>query len=347
MPPVDPWNGASPKAKTPLTFAQVDTIRERFSDLNPYDRAAVPDVLKLETQAHCYAISAKRYALYSLDDHGDPVFVHDDKLSKHGLGHFLNPANPGSDGQAWIKDLWRMIISKAHGRATEPPEWMYRPTMVRTTITSPAVLRAFRRLNEGRTYAESMKPFNFVMSVAGAKPPAGVPMGEPFRLVGPFESDPRKWEGRTYIDVHHPGAGPYPLTTKDGRPGMARADTFAEVLAKYETHPEAKSLGPNGEPCGRATVGLLQRRPVIVGKIDLIGKESNRLEERSRGEAPVNDRDERITTYDDHDEWYRVTVPRLREIGVKAVAQAVGMSELNRPGFDGGFSVWVSHAASG
>ncbi len=101
---------------------------------------------------------------------------------------------------------------------------------------------------------------------------------------------------------------------------MARVDTFADVLAKYETHPEAKSLGPDGEPCGRATVGLLRRRPVTVGTIVLIGKESNRLEERSRGELTVDDLDERITTYEDHDEWYRVVVP-AREMGAKEVAR--------------------------
>ena len=99
------------------------------------------------------------------------------------------------------------------------------------------------------------------------------------------------------------------------------------MLAKYETHPESKSLGPDGRCCGRATVGLLQRRPVTVGKIVLIGKESNRLEERSRGELTVGDPDERIITYDDHDEWYRVVRPQLRDIGVRRVAQAVGMSE--------------------
>jgi len=108
---------------------------------------------------------------------------------------------------------------------------------------------------------------------------------------------------------------------------MARVDTFADVLAKYETHPESKSLGPDGQTCDRGTVGLLQRRPVTVGKIVLIGKESNRLEERSRGELTTDDLDERLTTYDDHDEWYRVMLPQLREIGVKDVAEAVGMSE--------------------
>ena len=35
-------------AATVLSYAEVDTIRERFNDLNPYNRDQVPDVLKLE-----------------------------------------------------------------------------------------------------------------------------------------------------------------------------------------------------------------------------------------------------------------------------------------------------------
>ena len=64
-----------------------------------------------------------------------------------------------------------------------------------------------------------------------------------------------------------------------------------------------------------------------MGAITLIGKESNRLEERSRGELTVDDLDERITTYDDHDEWYRIVLPRLRQIGIKRAAGALGVSE--------------------
>ena len=186
------------------------------------------------------------------------------------------------------------------------------------------VLRAFRHLNEGRTYADQIKPFNFVLTAAGAKPPASVPWVSPSGWWRRLSRIPRRGRALDWIDVHHPEAGPYPITTRDGRPGMARVDTFADVLAKYETHPESKSLGPDGRPCGRGTVGLLRRRPVTVGKITLIGKESNRLEERSRGELTVDDLDERITTYDDHDEWYRVVLPRLRELGVEAVAEAMG-----------------------
>ena len=74
-------------------------------------------------------------------------------------------------------------------------------------------------------------------------------------------------------------------------------------------------------------MGLLRRRPITVGKILLIGKESNRLDERSRGELTADDVDERITIYEDHDEWYRVVVPRLREIGATKVAEILGMTE--------------------
>jgi hypothetical protein len=219
------------------------------------------------------SVSAKRYALYTLDDDGEPVFDPDHPPSEHGLGHFLNPTDPESPDRSWIKEFWRIIVRKAHGKETVPPPWFSRPTMVRTTVTSTAVRRAFRRLNESRPYAEQIKPFDFLLTAAGAKAPAGVPEGRPFRLVAPYETEPDKWEHGEWTDVHHPESGTYQITTRDGWPGMARGDTFRDVLAKYEGHPEAKSLGPDGLPCDRATVGLLQRRPVTVGTITLIGKE--------------------------------------------------------------------------
>jgi len=173
--------------------------------------------------------------------------------SEHGLGHFLNPSDPGSEDRDWIKEIWRIIIGRVHDdEAISVPSWLSRPTMVRTTVTSSSVRRAFRRLNDGRPYAEQIKPFNFLLTAAGAKAPAGVPEGQPFRLVAPHETDPDKWERGKWIDVHHPDSGTYRITTRDGRPAMARVDTFAHVLAKYETHPEAKSLGPDGKVCDRS-----------------------------------------------------------------------------------------------
>ena len=87
-----------------------------------------------------------------------------------------------------------------------------------------------------------------------------------------------------------------------------------------------EATGPDGQPCGRGTAGLLQRRPVKVGRIVLIGKESNRIEERSSGELTADDVVELVTTYDDHDEWYRLQVPRLGSLDLGVLVAATGVS---------------------
>ena len=78
---------------------------------------------------------------------------------------------------------------------------------------------------------------------------------------------------------------------------------------------------------GRRDVGVLQRRPVIAGEIKLIGKESNRLEDRFTGLLTIDELDERLTVYHDEDGWRRFTLPKLKAIGSRKVAEAVGMSE--------------------
>jgi hypothetical protein len=49
------------------------------------------------------------------------------------------------------------------------------------------------------------------------------------------------------------------------------------LLDSYQSHPEAKSLGPDGKPCGSETRGLLQRAHVIANWPPIyIGKESDK-----------------------------------------------------------------------
>jgi hypothetical protein len=62
-----------------LSFREVDAIRARFNQLNPYDSALVPSPWKVEADSmnrplHSYAISAKRYCLYR-DQDGRPELV--------------------------------------------------------------------------------------------------------------------------------------------------------------------------------------------------------------------------------------------------------------------------------
>ena len=69
------------------------------------------------------------------------------------------------------------------------------------------------------------------------------------------------------------------------------------------------------------------RRPVTAGEIKLVGKESNRLEDRFTGLLTIDELDERLTVYHDNDGWRRRTLPKLQAMGSKKVAEAVGMSE--------------------
>jgi hypothetical protein len=81
---------------------RVENIRQWFTPLNPYSSGG--PLLKIEDANYrlargkttkdleplfCYAISAKRYALFNLDRHSRPIIR---KASGHGLGH-LRPPN--------------------------------------------------------------------------------------------------------------------------------------------------------------------------------------------------------------------------------------------------------------
>jgi hypothetical protein len=105
-----------------LSFAEVDAIIDRFAALNPYNPELIEgSILELEEwnldpatderlQLYCYAISAKRYALYNLGATGAPVIR---KPSEHGLGHLLNPIDPDADNRNLAKAVWQQIVEDA------------------------------------------------------------------------------------------------------------------------------------------------------------------------------------------------------------------------------------------
>lgn len=97
------------------------------------------------------------------------------------------------------------------------------------------------------------------------------------------------------FSVTEPPVGPYRIVIAHGdeRDAMrAHAEvlvkTYRDVLGEYRTHPESKSLGPDGQPCNRATAGLLRRRPVKAAAIHHIGKESNKSRRRSPGSSATS-----------------------------------------------------------
>lgn len=157
----------------------------------------------------------------------------------------------------------------------------------------------------------------------------GYPSGvEPqrFQAIAPWSNDPSEHMDLPWIDKAR--GKPVRITTDGptGGAGVARVKTFGELARAYGVHPEPKSLGPDGRPCGRGTVGLLSRRPVIATRIVHIGKESNELEELEAG--AVHDSGEVLLQYVSPrwDPWERIMRATLRTFGASVVADRSGMS---------------------
>jgi hypothetical protein len=150
-----------------------------------------------------------------------------------------------------------------------------------------------------------------------------------FQLVAPYESSASKWLHLTWIDRYSGARYRISTTIDTGGPGVARVQTYRDVLADYRYHPEAKSAGPHGRLYTRQTVGLLGRRVVrsIPELTTHVGKESNRLEEVEVGleHDPVVIYTE--YRYPDRDPWRTEVLPVLRQMPQQELAEAAGMSE--------------------
>jgi hypothetical protein len=289
---------------------RVKNICGWFTPLNPYERE--PDkppvsILEIEDQnfstvegkekelepLFCFAISAKRYALFNLD--GPKPIIR--KASAHGLGHFAAPYGKEEEARGdrdsgvrrWEEDVWKQVISAALSERPGEVNYafrreMHRPARSRYGATRPAVLNWFKRYNQGRPYAEQVKPFNFLLTFFTRRQ-EGIAVEDPahdfdpklgeIRPVAPFEKDSEKALKRIF-DRNSDSLEPVPQEI---------LRTVSDVLRDYHRQPEYKFLrgGWNEE-------GILGRRHVFADTIEDIGKESDGWEEdkaRSEDEATV------------------------------------------------------------
>lgn len=317
-----------------LSREQVERIRERFEALNPYDRAVVPgSILKLEPVnfapdgaprvVYAFAISAKRYALFTRWPGGEVEVV---AAKEHGLGHLRNPTDITAENRKWIETLWTALIREALGEPFELPAWASRPAVSRVTVSTPDVLATFRVLNDGLPYAAQIKPTNFGLSVTLAATSAPVEIDpERFHLLGPFESDPAQWGMMPWYDKY--SGRSYRIGVGRDIPADAiQVKSFGDVVDEYRVHPEPKSLGPDGTPCHRGTVGLLRRRPVYAAGVVYLGKESNRYEEVQLGLVHRLADVQQAYPHPTASSWAVLVVPVLQLMPKKALARAVGIS---------------------
>ena len=333
-----------------LAWSEVDEVLAVLNDLNPYDRSAVPSLIKLEPQnfsgddptrpeeLRCLATSSKRYVLFN-DGPDGPVIR---KPSVHGLGMFRSPlrqpdtddgrSDDGDHWPKWVEIVWQRIIAEAQGRDPgAEPDWFGLPAVSQLPISSPHVLRPFREMNKGKPYAAQVKPFGFMLigHVGPLCPlPAGLEAGK-VTAVAPYTTDPTAllslpWRNR--LDGQRIGV----TTRPGGEPGKVRLKTYGDIVNEYRLHPEAKSGDPRGGFGRRGSVGVLPRLTVrAVGLPVHIGKESNRLEEVQDG--LVSDPDEVYVEYHDERREWEAALPALRALrddrGWRYLAQVSGLSE--------------------
>ncbi len=286
-------------------FSQrVEQVVDWFVPLNPYEKPG--SILKIEDvnfaldedgkasdrlePLFCFAISAKRYALFNLDSEGLPILR---KASAHGLGHLLAPYReaeappqiplPRSSLSEigvgrWQYDLWFEIVRAALAGHADQVSLDYHPALSRPAasrfgITSPRLERWMRFGNARHAYPERARPFGFMLTFSP-------------RIAAPTASDgvvarrgrPRKIQQPKPIasfnrDIAKAADGAFDRET--GAPvGADILKTYAEALAQYHLHPEDKFLAGDFMDSGRT-----ERRHVTASWVQLIGKEANKWEE--------------------------------------------------------------------
>ena len=277
---------AVPQQIRALSWQEVEAIEQAFESLSPYDREAAPgSILKIEDvnfrdgrqiQLHVLVAGTKRYAVFERLPNDDLRIT--DQYSQHGLGHVVSPTEIRSGEDDWRRRVWDYIVRRELGLPANLPEWADLPAVGRHAITTWHLMRPFERFNRGKPYKAQVKPFNFMLT-AQHDPFAASRFKDGLRLIGPFEPDPRQWLKMKWLNLHggevlRLSRGPY--VAKD----EVRYQSYGDLIAAHPYHRETKRTGPDGLPCEERTKGVLGRRIVRPLRMDRIGKEADRHEER-------------------------------------------------------------------
>ncbi len=261
-----------------LSWAEVQSIIDRFDRLNPYDRRYIKgsilslvkanhvdsDSSKPRRQLYGYSVSSKRYAIYEKTGH-DGIRVVEPKA--HGLGYLAAPKEKkeGEEGN-WIAEAWDWLLRSELGLKCTAPSWLDVPAMMPIVISTPNILQ---RLDP--------RPFSFLLlpqvDSAGGHP-TDVDNSR-FTLITSYTSKRSEWLQSECVNIFDGKV--YQLALEQ----TAKLDkviprTYAQVLYLYTKHPEAKSLAPDGSPCACDTRGLLKRSSVVAVSRRYVGKETDR-----------------------------------------------------------------------
>jgi hypothetical protein len=265
-----------------LERTAIAEIIDKFDRLNPYDRNLVPHMLKDEypdkPDLRCFAISAKRYALYRIPPGVDIEIV---KASESGLGGIIGRTEKENTAEL-ARAVWLEILSVelrdkynlSESSRSECRDKFEIPVRRKLPLSQPRILRnkGFRKFNKQRKYSAQIKPFGFIQALVPAYSAKDV------QPIAPFESDARRSRDLPWVDLHT-GAEIVVDWTGAGHAGTVPAMTLAEYIERYRNHPEAKAADQHGNPSSPSTKGVLHRLQIVGDAPVRIGKEVDRLEE--------------------------------------------------------------------
>lgn len=280
------------------------------------------DVKKPFRQLFGYAISAKRYALYSCPENEICI----EKASGHGLGYLFPPKETKRDKQRdeeevpdWIKEAWGHLLRRELALPLKEPSWLDLPAMMGMVLTTPDILKNRR--------PEWLGPFNFFLFPIIPEKLGGYPAGfdkSNFFFITPMESNRKRWRSLMGINLFDRRTYQISMPPSEAQ-GRVVPDSFRIILNRYSKKKEAKSLGPDGLPCTETTRGLLKRTRIIARRIIPVGKETDRKWEHGGHPSML---DPRIHVHEtegkmcladpaDRKRWSKIAVTKLiRESGL-------------------------------
>jgi DNA polymerase type B, organellar and viral len=267
-----------------LSDHDVKEIVTKFNRLNPYDDAVVPSLLKLEYEGlpslRCWAVSAKRYVLFTRDDRDRLRIV---KASESGLGAALGRTESETIAKLarrmWLGILVRELRIRHEGITKQRLDRLTDfnlPMRRALPIAKPHVYsaRGFKILNRRVSYDFKIKPFSFLQAVT----PALEFRKNAAQPIAPFERDLLASKKLPWTDYK---TGTTVALDWEGNfyAGTVPVSRFDEFIDFYRRHPESKAAGPDGMPADEETNGVLERLRLTGGSPRRIGKEVDRLDE--------------------------------------------------------------------
>jgi hypothetical protein len=146
-------------------------------------------------------------------------------------------------------------------------------------------------------------------------------------VIVPFSSKQGEWRNQQGFDIHnknrHGRFRRYGMDDPDFHPL-----TYAHMMEEYIRHPEAKSLGLDGEPCTAETRGLLQRAHITAGRVRYIDKETSSMWAHGDDLSVITDNDETGFRVVEYGNKRKIALPD----SVKREIRDMKLRELRRRG---------------